>query len=166
MAASSPEQRITHVDEMGKVRMVDVGGKAVTARTARAEGEIRMQPSTLEAILGGDSPKGDVVAVARIAAIGGAKRTAELIPLCHPLLLDAVRVDVRPDTDLPGLRLQVEVASSGRTGVEMEAMCGVAAGLLAVYDMCKGLERGMTIDAIRLLEKTGGSSGTWRRQAV
>ena len=160
MAESNRGQHLSHLDEAGKVRMVDVGPKPVTARTASAEGEIRMEAGTLEAIVGGDTPKGDVVAVARIAAIGGAKRTSELIPLCHPLLLDSVDVDVWADEDLPGLRARVSVASAGRTGVEMEALCGVATCLLAVYDMCKGLERGMTIGPIRLQTKTGGATGT------
>lgn len=157
-------KRLTHLDEEGRVRMVDVGGKDVTERTALAEGEIRMEGDTLAAILAGRSAKGNVLAVARVAAIGGAKRTADLIPLCHPLPLDAVDVEIEPREDLPGLRMLVRATARARTGVEMEALCGVAAGLLAVYDMCKGGDRAIEIGPIRLLEKQGGSSVTWRRK--
>lgn len=156
-------ERLTHLDEEGRVRMVDVGGKDVTERTALAEGEIRMERETLATILAGDSEKGNVLAVARVAAIGGAKRTADLVPLCHPLPLDAVDVELEADEALPGLRMAVRATARARTGVEMEALCGVAAGLLAVYDMCKGIDRGMQIGPIRLLEKQGGASGSWRR---
>lgn len=157
-------ERLTHVDDEGRVRMVDVGAKDVTERTALAEGEIRMARETLDAILAGGSAKGNVLAVARVAAIGGAKRTAELIPLCHPVALDAVHVEIEAREDLPGLRMLVRASARARTGVEMEALCGVAAGLLAVYDMCKAGDRGIEIGPIRLLEKRGGASGTWRRK--
>lgn len=150
-------------DERGRVRMVDVGEKPVTRRRATAEGALRTNPETLEALLEGRLAKGDALAVARVAAIGGAKRTADLVPLCHPLPLDAVEVEIRPDPSLPGLHLRVHAAAEARTGVEMEALAGAAAGLLALYDMCKSLDRGMEIGPIRLLEKTGGSSGDWRR---
>jgi cyclic pyranopterin phosphate synthase len=156
-------ERLSHLDDEGRVRMVDVGGKEVTARSALAEGEIGMEPATLAAVLAGESAKGNVLAVARVAAIGGAKRTADIVPLCHPLPLDAVEVDIDADETLPGLRIRVRAAARARTGVEMEALCGVAAGLLAVYDMCKGVDRGMRIGPIRLIEKRGGASGTWRR---
>jgi len=122
-----------------------------------------MSAATLEAILTGVVAKGDVLAVARIAAIGGAKRAADLIPLCHPLPLHAVSVEIAPVEDLPGLRIRVETRTEARTGVEMEALCAVSAGLLAVYDMCKGRDRAMELEVIRLLEKDGGRSGSWRR---
>jgi len=145
--------------------MVDVGDKPVTRRRAVAEGRIRMRRETLQAIRDGEVPKGDVLAVARLAAIGGAKRTAETIPLCHPLPLDSVRVDVELEASDPGpgLRLVVEATVEARTGVEMEALCGVSAGLLAVYDMCKALDRGMEIGEVRLVAKEGGRGGPWRR---
>lgn len=145
--------------------MVDVGGKPITRRRASAEGSIRMRRETLEALLAGEVPKGDVVAVARLAAIGGAKRTADLVPLCHPLRLDVVEVEVLPEPELPGIRIRVRTSAEARTGVEMEALTAAAAGLLAVYDMCKGLDRGMEIGPVRLLEKAGGVSGDWRRES-
>lgn len=156
---------MTHLDAEGRARMVDVSDKPVTRRRAIAEGRVRMSPETLRAIRDGDVPKGDVLAVARLAAIGGAKRTAETIPLCHPLPLTSVEVDVElehADPD-PGLRITVETTVEARTGVEMEALCGVSAGLLAVYDMCKALDRGMEIGEVRLVAKEGGRSGSWRR---
>ena len=156
-----PESDLTHIDESGRVRMVDVGSKPVTRRQAIAAGAIRMQAATLEAILAGSIEKGEVLALARVAAITGAKRTAELIPLCHPLPLDVVDPQLTADEELPGLRLIVRATAEARTGVEMEALAGVTAGLLTVYDMCKGMDRGMEIGPIRLLEKTGGSSGPW-----
>jgi len=155
--------RFPHLDDAGRARMVDVGDKLVTERRAVAEGCIRMSAATLMAIRGGSVAKGDVLAVARIAAIGGAKRTADLIPLCHPLPLHAVSVDIEPEEDPPGLRIRVETRTQARTGVEMEALCAVSAGLLAVYDMCKGRDRAMELEEIRLLEKDGGRSGSWRR---
>jgi cyclic pyranopterin phosphate synthase len=155
--------RLTHLDASGRARMVDVGDKPVTRRRAKAEGAIRMESRTLEAIGAGDVPKGDVLAVARLAAIGGAKRTAETIPLCHPLPLDSVAVEIVADAELPGIRIAVEASVEARTGVEMEALCGVSAGLLAIYDMCKGMDRAMEIGEIQLVEKDGGRSGPWRR---
>jgi len=152
----------THLDESGRVRMVDVGAKPVTRRHAVAEGRIAMRADTLEAILDGVLAKGDVLAVARISAIGGAKRAFELIPLCHPIALDGIEVEIDEVAGPPGLRVLVAVTTEGRTGVEMEALAGVSAGLLAVYDMCKSRDRGMTIGPIRLLEKSGGRSGEWR----
>ena len=156
-------ESLTHVDEQGRARMVDVGAKAVTRRRAEAEGEIRMLRSTLDAILADEVQKGDVLTVARLASIGGAKRTADLIPLCHPLALDGIDVEIGPKPDLPGIRLSVVVTTESRTGVEMEAMCAVSAGLLAVYDMCKAMDRGMAIGPVRLMHKSGGRSGDWRR---
>lgn len=143
--------------------MVDVGDKPVTRRRATAEGCLRMREGTLQAIVSGEIEKGDALAVARIAAIAGAKRTAELVPLCHPLPLDAVEVELQPDPSLPGVRLLVRTSAAARTGVEMEALTAVVAGLLALYDTCKGQDRGMEIGPIRLLEKSGGVSGDWRR---
>lgn len=151
----------THLDETGAPRMVDVGGKEVTRRTAVAEGTIRMAPDTLQAIVRGETPKGSVLTVAQLAGIMAAKRTADLIPLCHPLALSSVRVTLEPDESLPGLRSRAEVRVEGRTGVEMEALTAVSASLLTVYDMCKALDRGMEIGGIRLLRKEGGRSGTW-----
>jgi len=154
---------LTHVDDRGHARMVDVSAKQVTRRRAEAEGHIAMAEATLRAVLENTVQKGDVLAVARLAAVGGAKRTADLIPLCHPLTVDGIDVAVETNPDLPGIRVSVAVTTEGRTGVEMEALCGVSAGLLAVYDMCKALDRGMEIGAVRLLSKTGGASGDWNR---
>lgn len=153
---------LSHLDESGRVRMVDVSEKPVSRRTAVAEGLIRMKASTLEAIRSGDVEKGEALAVARLAAIAGAKRTADSIPLCHPVPLDRLDVEIEAVPELPGLRLRVRASAEWRTGVEMEALVGVSSGLLAVYDMCKARDRGMEIGAIRLLEKTGGTSGDWQ----
>ena len=155
------KDRFTHLDEKGAPRMVDVGDKAVTSRVALAEGTIRMDAATLGAILRGETPKGAVLTVAQLAGIMAAKRTADLIPLCHPLALSSVRVTLEPDEALPGIRSRAEVRVEGRTGVEMEALTAVSASLLTVYDMCKALDRGMEIGGIRLLRKEGGRSGTW-----
>jgi cyclic pyranopterin phosphate synthase len=154
---------LTHLDESGKARMVDVGAKPETARRARASGFIRMAPGTLDLIERNQLAKGDVITVARIAGIMGAKRTAELIPLCHPLPLDDVQVRIEVDRGLPGLRVEAEASTVGRTGVEMEAMVGVMVTLVTVYDMAKGHDRGMVVSEVRLEEKTGGKSGTWKR---
>lgn len=155
--------RFPHLDEAGRARMVDVGDKAVTRRRALAEGSILMDRQTLRAILDRSVEKGDVLAVARIAAVGGAKRTSDLVPLCHPLPLHSVSVEIEAVDELPGLRLRVETTTEARTGIEMEALCAVTAGLLAVYDMCKSMDRAMELGAVRLLEKEGGRSGMWRR---
>ncbi|MCK0166459.1 cyclic pyranopterin monophosphate synthase MoaC [Jannaschia sp. S6380] len=152
---------LTHFDETGAAHMVDVSGKAVTAREARAEGHVRMSPETLAAIRTGSAAKGDVIGVARLAGIMGAKRTADLIPLCHPLPLDRVAIDILPDDDLPGLRVRATVATTGRTGVEMEAMTAVSVACLTIYDMAKAIQKDMEIGAIRLLSKAGGKSGDW-----
>jgi cyclic pyranopterin phosphate synthase len=157
---------LTHIDSSGRVRMVDVGEKAPTRRTAVAEGRLRMEVETLSAILAGEVEKGEALAVARVAAIEGVKRTASLIPLCHPIPIDGIDVDIDPIDTLPGLRVRVTVSAEWRTGVEMEAMTGVAIGLLALYDMCKALDRGMELGPVRLLEKHGGRSGSWTASKV
>lgn len=144
--------------------MVDVGDKDVTRRAAVAEGWIQMRPATLERIVAGAHTKGDVLGVARIAGIMGAKRTADLIPLCHPLALTQVAVDLEPMAERNAVRCQATVETLGRTGVEMEALTAVQVALLTVYDMCKAMDRGMTLTDIRLLKKTGGQSGCWRRE--
>ncbi len=153
----------THFDENGAAHMVDVGDKAVTKRRAVAEGSIRMEPSTLALILGGGHSKGDVLGVARIAGIMGAKRTADLVPLCHPLSLTRVAVELEPEVSSSRVRCRATVETRGATGVEMEALCAVQVSLLTIYDMCKAVDRGMTIEAVRLLEKEGGRSGHWTR---
>jgi cyclic pyranopterin phosphate synthase len=153
----------THFDEGGASRMVDVSAKAETLRTARASGLVRMQPATLARILDRSLAKGDVREVARLAGIMAAKRTGELIPLCHPLGLDAVAVDLAPEGP-DALRIEATVTVRGRTGVEMEALTAVTVAALTVYDMCKAVDRGMTIERVRLEEKTGGRSGTYRRE--
>jgi len=155
---------LTHLDSEGRARMVDVGGKGETARTARAEGSIAMTAGTLDAIERHALSKGDVIATARIAGIMAAKRTAELIPLCHPIALTDAGVDLEIDRSLPGIRVTSWASTRGRTGVEMEALtaCGVA--LLTIYDMAKALDRGMEISGIRLTEKRGGKSGDWKRE--
>ncbi|HXZ10294.1 MAG TPA: cyclic pyranopterin monophosphate synthase MoaC [Paraburkholderia sp.] len=152
---------LTHFDAAGQAHMVDVGGKQETKRIAIARGSIRMLPDTLALIRSGNAKKGDVIGVARIAAIQGAKRTADLIPLCHPLALTRVAVDFDFDDALPGVHCTVQVETLGRTGVEMEALTAVQVGLLTVYDMCKAVDRGMTITDVKVLEKHGGKSGDW-----
>lgn len=154
---------LTHLNARGEAHMVDVGDKPTTARRAVAVGGIRMLPATLDQIRAGASAKGDVLAVARIAAIQAAKRTAELIPLCHPLALTRVDCELVLDDALPGVRATVTAETRGPTGVEMEALTAVGVALLTVYDMCKAVDRGMEIGAIGLLEKEGGRSGHWRR---
>jgi len=154
---------LTHFTAAGDAHMVDVGAKAITARRAVAEGLIRMQPTTLALIRDGGHAKGDVLGIARIAAIMGAKRTADLVPLCHPLALTRVEVALEPEPDTAAVLCRATVETQGQTGVEMEALCAVQVGLLTVYDMCKAVDRGMTIDSVRLLEKQGGRSGHWRR---
>ena len=144
--------------------MVDVGSKAETKRVARAEGSIVMQPTTLALIEAGTHKKGDVLGIARIAAIGGAKRCAELIPLAHPIPLTRVAVDFAIDRTAFCVRIEVTAETVGRTGVEMEALTAVSIGLLTIYDMCKAVDRGMTISAVRLLEKEGGKSGHWKAE--
>ena len=152
---------LTHFDAKGQAHMVDVSGKEPTARRALAEGWVRMSPETLALATGG-AAKGDVLGTARLAGIMGAKRTADLIPLCHPLPLDKVSLDLEPDPDLPGIRVRATAKTSGRTGVEMEALTAVSVACLTIYDMLKAAEKGMEIGGIRLLEKDGGKSGAWR----
>lgn len=154
---------LSHLDREGRARMVDVSAKDATERSARAEGRIRLTPEAYDAVARNSGPKGDVVATAELAGVLGAKRTAELIPLCHPIGLDHVSVQARLDGDLPGVRIEARVTSVGRTGVEMEALTAVAVGLLTVYDMVKSAGHDMEIEDIRLLEKAGGRSGTWQR---
>ncbi|MBX9665070.1 cyclic pyranopterin monophosphate synthase MoaC [Novosphingobium sp.] len=151
---------LTHLDAQGRARMVDVGGKAETQRVAIALGRIRMNAATLAALRDGKTPKGDVLAVARIAGIMAAKRTAELIPLCHPLALDAVSVEFAFVED--GVEARATASLTGRTGVEMEALTAVSVALLTVYDMAKAIDKAMVIDGVRLIEKRGGKSGDWR----
>lgn len=151
----------THFDAQGQAHMVDVGGKDETQRVARATGTISMLPATLAMILSGDAKKGDVLGVARIAAIQAAKRTSELIPLCHPLYLTKVGVELTPDQATNSVTCLVTAETFGRTGVEMEALTATSVALLTIYDMCKAVDRGMRIDGIRLLEKSGGKSGHW-----
>jgi cyclic pyranopterin monophosphate synthase len=155
---------LTHIGPQGEARMVDVGGKAATNRAAIAEGFVRMSAATLQTILAGDGKKGDVVGAARIAGIMAAKKTADLIPLCHPLGLTKVTVDISADAALPGLRVEAEARCFGPTGVEMEAMTAVAVACLTIYDMGKAIDRGMSLEGVRLIEKRGGKSGVWRRE--
>ena len=154
--------KLTHLDEWGQARMVDVGGKVATARTATATGRISMSSAALGAIRDGSGPKGDVLAAARIAGIMAAKKTGDLIPLCHPLALDAVTVDFGFEED--AVRATARASLTGKTGVEMEALMAVSLALLTIYDMAKALDKGMVIEQVRLLEKTGGKSGDWRAQ--
>ena len=153
--------RLTHFDAAGQAHMVDVGAKDESRRVARATGTIRMQPATLALIAGGSAAKGDVLGVARIAAIQGAKKTSELVPLCHPIALTRVAVEFQLVAAENAVRCTAEVETVGRTGVEMEALAAVQVGLLTIYDMCKAADRGMVIDGVRLLAKRGGRSGDW-----
>ena len=152
---------LTHFDGKGQAHMVDVSDKAVTARTAIARGEVRMSAATLALVTEGRAGKGDVLGVARLAGIMGAKRTADLIPLCHPLPVTKVSVDLTPDPALPGIRIEATVRTTGQTGVEMEALTAVSVAALTVYDMLKAAEKGMEIGAIRLAMKEGGKSGRY-----
>ena len=159
------QDKLTHVDELGKARMVDVTAKADTRRVAIAEGRIFMKRGTLDKIEAAEIAKGDVLAVARIAGISAAKRTAELIPLCHIILLTGVEVDFSSfsmEGGMAGVEITAKVTSTGKTGVEMEALTAVSVAALTIYDMCKAVDRSMTISGVRLLEKRGGRSGTWK----
>jgi cyclic pyranopterin phosphate synthase len=158
---SQANNPLTHFDAAGQAHMVDVGAKAETVRLARASGRIRMQPVTFELIRSGSAQKGDVLGVARIAAIQAAKRTSDLIPLCHPIALTRVAADFELDAITCSVTCTVTAKTFGRTGVEMEALTACSAGLLTIYDMCKAVDRGMVIEEIRLLEKAGGKSGHW-----
>jgi cyclic pyranopterin phosphate synthase len=156
---------LTHLDRTGAANMVDVSDKAATSRTARAEGRVVMRPESVALIRAGDAKKGDVLGTARLAGIMAAKRTHELIPLCHPLLLTKVRVDCELDDALPGVRVEAEVSVSGQTGVEMEALTAVSVACLTLYDMVKAADRAMRIEGVRLLAKSGGRSGEYRAEA-
>ncbi|MGE0354530.1 MAG: cyclic pyranopterin monophosphate synthase MoaC [Gemmatimonadales bacterium] len=155
--------KLSHVDDSGRARMVDVSGKPVSDRTATAEGAVRMSPEACEAVARQVIAKGDVLAIAQTAGIMAAKRTGELIPLCHPLGLDHVEVDAAVDRELPGVRIRAVARAAGRTGVEMEALTAVSVACLTVYDMVKAVDRGMVILDVRVIEKTGGTRGDWRR---
>lgn len=156
-----PADHLTHFDATGQAHMVDVGAKAQTHRIAIASGTIRMKPETLAIIVGGTAKKGDVLGIARIAAIMAAKRTSDLIPLCHPLALTRVAVDFETDAANASVHCKAQVETFGKTGVEMEALTAVQVGLLTVYDMCKAVDRGMVMGEIRVMEKHGGKSGDW-----
>ena len=155
---------LSHFDDQGQAHMVDVSGKSVTAREAVAEGRVLMRPETLALVTAGTAKKGDVLGVARLAGIMAAKRTADLIPLCHPLALTKVALELVPDNTLPGVRITATVRTSGQTGVEMEALTAVSVACLTVYDMLKAVEKGMQIDGIRLLRKDGGKSGLYEAE--
>ncbi len=161
MQKTKRSARMSHFDESGQAHMVDVGAKPESRRVARARGRIRMQPATFALVVEGRAGKGDVLGVARVAAIQATKRTGELIPLCHPLALTRVAAEFETDAEGSAITLTVTVETVGRTGVEMEALTGVSVGLLTVYDMCKAVDRAMTIEDVRLLEKSGGKSGTF-----
>lgn len=158
------DKEFTHLNEAGEVHMVDVGGKAVTDRVAVAEGFVSMSTELASRFFEGDLPKGDAAAVARVAGIAGAKKTADLIPLCHPIPLTGVELNLEPGGH--GVRITATVSTTGQTGVEMEAMTAVSTAALTIYDMVKGVERGVTIESVRLLRKTGGRSGEWVRPEV
>lgn len=157
---------LTHLDESGRARMVDVGAKDETLREAVARGEVRMRPETVQRLAAGDMPKGDALATARIAGIMAAKRTPDLIPLCHPLLLTHVAVDVRLDAAASTVQIEATVRTIGKTGVEMEALTAVSVAALTIYDMCKAIDREMQIGAIRLVRKSGGRSGEIVSEAI
>jgi cyclic pyranopterin phosphate synthase len=155
---------LTHIDAAGEAHMVDVGDKAETARSATAEGFVRMKPETLAIIRDGNAVKGDVLGTARLAGIMAAKKTSDLIPLCHPLMLTKVSVEITEDETLPGLRVSATAKLTGKTGVEMEALTAVSVACLTIYDMAKAADKGMEIGGVRLVEKTGGKSGTYRAE--
>jgi cyclic pyranopterin monophosphate synthase len=155
--------KLTHLDERGRARMVDVGAKPESERAAEAEGVVRMSREAFELVAAQAVTKGDVLAVAEVAGTMGAKRTGDLIPLCHPIGLDLVQVEARLEPELPGIRVTAVTRATGRTGVEMEALTAVAVACLTVYDMVKAVDRAMTIEEVRLVSKTGGTRGDWRR---
>lgn len=160
---AEPRASLSHLDEQGRARMVDVADKAVTAREAVARGVVRMRAETMEALRGGTTPKGDVLATARIAGIQAAKRTPELIPLCHQIALSSVEIRFEPDPDGERMHVEARARAQDRTGVEMEALCAVSVAALTLYDMLKAIDRGMSIESIQLELKTGGKSGPWTR---
>ncbi|HEW98644.1 MAG: cyclic pyranopterin monophosphate synthase MoaC [Candidatus Parabeggiatoa sp. nov. 3] len=155
--------QLTHFNQAGEAHMVDVGAKTTTDRVALAEGLITMQPQTLELIMAGEHKKGDVLGIARIAGIMAAKKTSDLIPLCHPIMLTHISVDLTPLPEKQAVHCQTTVKTTGQTGVEMEALFAVQIALITIYDMCKAVDRGMTLENIRLIKKAGGKSGTWER---
>lgn len=155
--------QLTHFNQSGEAHMVDVGGKDVTERTAIAEGYIEMNPATLTLIMQGEHKKGDVLGIARIAGIMASKKTADLIPLCHPLPISHVELNLEPETETSRVYCRTTVKTRGQTGVEMEALTATQVSLLTIYDMCKAIDRGMTIQGVRLLKKSGGKSGDWQR---
>lgn len=157
---------LTHFDAAGLAHMVDIGGKNETHRVAVAEGRIRMKPETLALVASGQARKGDVLGVARIAAIMGAKRSSDLVPLCHPLAITRVAVDFDVDASACSVSCRAQVETTGRTGVEIEALTAVQVGLLTIYDMCKAVDRGMVMTDVRVLEKHGGKSGSWQSQTA
>ncbi|MCW8194299.1 cyclic pyranopterin monophosphate synthase MoaC [Proteobacteria bacterium 005FR1] len=154
--------RLTHIDQNGNAQMVDVGAKDITEREAVAQARITMQPETLRLIVEGGHKKGDVLAVARIAGIQAAKKCPDLIPLCHPLMLTSIKVDLTPDSESSSVLIVARCKLAGRTGVEMEALTAASVAALTVYDMCKAVDKGMIIGEVRLLEKSGGRSGEWK----
>lgn len=156
---------LSHLDDSGKAKMVDVGGKDVSARKAVAECWVKMKPETLDMVTSGNAPKGDVFSTARIAGIAAAKRTPDLIPLCHPLRIDSIQLDFETDREASRVRIASRVSATDRTGVEMEAMVAVTAAALTVYDMCKAVDREIEIDGVRLVQKSGGRSGAWERES-
>jgi cyclic pyranopterin phosphate synthase len=158
--------QLTHLDSQGHAHMVDVSEKDVTTRVARAEAFVEMLPATLALITDGTHKKGDVLAVARIAGIQAAKKCSDLIPLCHPLMLSKVSVDLRAEVEFNRVRIETMCKLNGRTGVEMEALCAASAAALTLYDMCKAVDRGMTITGLRVIEKQGGKSGHWKVDAA
>jgi len=158
---SESENTLTHFNQQGEAHMVDIGNKDITKRIAVTEGRILMKAKTLQHILEGNNKKGDVLGIARIAGIMGAKKTPDLIPLCHPLSLTHVDISLETQQEPPAVYCKTEVATSGKTGVEMEALNATQVALLTIYDMCKAVDKGMVIDGVRLLKKTGGKSGTW-----
>jgi cyclic pyranopterin monophosphate synthase len=161
-AVARSAKKLTHLSRRGEARMVDVSAKASTERVAVAEGRVRMRRATLDLVRKGNAKKGDVLGAARIAGIQAAKRTHELIPLCHPLAISQIEVDIVPDAKLPGVTVRARVKVAGKTGVEMEALTAVSVACLTIYDMVKAVERGMRIEGIRLVEKSGGRSGHYR----
>jgi cyclic pyranopterin phosphate synthase len=162
-AAPAPPQ-LSHIDQRGQARMVDVGGKGATERMAVAEGRVIMSKATLERVLEGNALKGDVLGAARLAGIMAAKRTHGLIPLCHPLPITKVEIEIDPEHSLPGFLVRATVKVTAQTGVEMEALVAASIACLTIYDMCKAIEKGMRIEGVRLLEKTGGKSGPWKAE--
>ncbi|MEX0346765.1 MAG: cyclic pyranopterin monophosphate synthase MoaC [Rhizobiaceae bacterium] len=162
MSTGQNKQILTHIAESGEAHMVDVGEKAITSRSATAIGSVRMKPETLQTILAGDAKKGDVIGTARLAGIMAAKKTSGLIPLCHPLNLTKVSVEIEPDQGLPGLQVSATAKVDSKTGVEMEALTAASIACLTIYDMAKAIDRAMVIGDIRLVEKSGGKSGHWQ----